>query len=123
MSNENPDARALILRSALVDWVSLSEAISLARDAHPDADQQAIQCLTLGVLVDLMRGGLLVVGDLRSGFTPWLIDTEEAVASISQEWTIPVFEIGPGDGWWFDLTPAGEDAARALPGGSGNQAL
>ncbi|MDD7967088.1 hypothetical protein [Actinomycetospora lemnae] len=70
---------------------------------------------TLGVIAALLEAGLFVVGDLGpSGFEPWRLEPEAAVARIRTEWDVPEAPLHAGDACWLQITDKGQALARSL---------
>lgn len=100
--------RALLV-AADDDWVSLAEAAQLVKDSLPSAEPAHVRDATLYVLEDMLRRGLMLIGQLSPGFTAWEMTTAEAVDALRRkEWPTPETELSPFEGCWFAITTQGE---------------
>ena len=109
------DPRLQILRAAVVDWVSLAEAVSYVRSARPQSSPATLRALTLDLVSDLVRDGLVQVGDLRPRFAAWEGTRDHVVEALREAWPEAMTEPDVGDVCWLDVTPEGERIGRGNP--------
>lgn len=98
-----------LLASGADDWVSAREAYGIAADAGV-TDPAAVRALAVGLIAEVLVGGLMVAGDVsESGFQAWEVTPGDAVARIATDWfSRPDPVIGVGEVVWLDITPSGE---------------
>lgn len=105
-------ARPVLLLSASGDFVSVAEASQFVRDDLPGVEPSAVKAATLDVISDLLRQGLVVVGDLDEEFRPW--GRDDVVPEIDRRWTKADQDLAPWDGIWIANTTAGDRRADEL---------
>ena len=105
-----------LLVGGLTDWADASWAAQSARLSGVQGGP-ALRDLTLGLVAEVLREGLMVPGYLFATYhLPWPCDAEEAAARIAQEW---IDEWGddvptPGAIVWLNNTEAGDEVAQAV---------
>jgi hypothetical protein len=103
-----------LLREGLEDFHGLWWLFGYYADMPNGAERKQ---RTLGLVQHLLTSGLFVAGFPASdgtAFHSWQLPPEAAVQRIAAEWETLGREPTLGDVAWFNLTPAGEAAARAL---------
>jgi hypothetical protein len=111
---DKEEARAQILLSGSGDFVSLAEAAGYVRHELPTESPAVVKTATLEAITDLLRDGLIRVGDLAQGFVAW--ERPDVVAEIDRRWTKSDRELAPWDGIWLANTPTGDRLADELAG-------
>ena len=98
-----------VLWRALVDWVSDSEVMVVARRSRIE-DELMIRDLSMGLIAQMLVRGLVVAGGIgRDGFEQWECSTAEAIERIVRDWTnAPAPQVRLGEVVWLAATPAGE---------------
>jgi len=82
-----------------------------------ETDRARLRSLTFELIAEVLRGGLMVAGDIvGSEHVPWHGDAEDAIRRITSEWLdewnneVPT----PGAIVWLANTAAGDEIARAV---------
>ncbi len=108
-----------LLVGGLQDWADAGWALQSARLSGA-TDPVQLRNLTLGLIAEVLRDGLMVAGDIVAGeHVPWHGSAEAAAARICREWLdewgkdVPT----PGAIVWLCNTPAGDVIARAVLAG------
>ena len=107
------DVRQLVLESAMDDWVSDYEVQGdfQAEQSVPPAEAYARM---VSQVVDWLRRGVLVAGDLRDGFEGWPGDAAATSARFAAAAAGLTRLTLPGQICWFDSGPAAEAELAAL---------
>jgi hypothetical protein len=105
-----------LLVGGLDDWADAGWALQSARLSGV-TDPVALRDLTLSLIAEVLRDGLMVAGDLVAGeHAPWPGSAEAAADRITREWhdewgvEVPT----PGAIVWLSNTPAGDEVAHAV---------
>jgi len=105
-----------LLVGGLDDWADAGWALQSARLSGA-TDPVALRDLTLSLIAEVLREGLMVPGDIVGGdHVPWHGSAQETAERITREW---VDEWGdevptPGAIVWLSNTEAGDEIARAV---------
>ncbi|MGL5861543.1 MAG: hypothetical protein ACRCY9_09855, partial [Phycicoccus sp.] len=105
-----------LLVGGLDDWADAGWALQAAR-LSGETEAVALRDVTLDLIAEVLREGLMVAGDVvAGGHVPWHGSAEEVAERISREWLdewgveVPT----PGSIMWLDNTPAGDEIAHAV---------
>jgi hypothetical protein len=101
------DVRRLVLESAMDDWVSDYEVQGDFQAEHSVPPAEAYTQM-VAVVVDWLRRGVLVAGDLRDGFEIWPGDGAAMSARFARAAAGLTQITLPGQICWFDTGPAAE---------------
>lgn len=100
----------------LDDWADAGWALQSVR-LTGETDPATLRDLTLALLAEVLREGLMTAGDVISGeHVPWHGTPDEWAERIRQEWLdewedeVPT----PGAITWLNNTPSGEGLARTV---------
>ncbi|MBW9213282.1 hypothetical protein KV102_00385 [Mumia sp. zg.B53] len=105
--------------SASDDWVYASDVIGTARvmAASLPLDLADLRDLCVGVIARLVAGGLIELGDVRSGqgFVRWDATDGEAIVRVARDWgSRRDVDVMPGDLFWLNTTPRGDEIGNAI---------
>jgi hypothetical protein len=104
-----------ILTRGLHDWIQAAEVVSVVKSALPTAPEVDILDLSLSVIRELVKGGLMSAGDVTTdGFREWGLEQEAAVERIEREWIALGRRPGLGEVCWLSNTDAGDKRAQAM---------
>ncbi|NYG58763.1 hypothetical protein BJ980_001686 [Nocardioides daedukensis] len=103
-----------LLVGGLDDWADAGWALQSAR-LSGENDPTALRDLTLALIAEVLRGGLMVAGDvIGSDHVPWPGGPDQWAERIRREWLdewpdeVPT----PGAIVWLRNTPAGDQVVR-----------
>lgn len=101
-----------ILANGTVDWIDPAFLIQFVRFSGI-SDSGSLRDLAVGVLARLLFEGLVEIGDVRDGFTPWDLSPAEALKRVVREWSDCA---DPTETWlfWLNTTPAGVAIGEAV---------
>jgi len=104
-----------ILMSGVDDWVHIPEAVSFARDALPESDEQTALPLAVESVKQLLREGLVQVGKVtNNGFEPWLGSLDVTERRIDEAAAKATFPLLFGDLFWICNTALGDERGGGL---------
>ncbi|WP_156138797.1 hypothetical protein [Microbacterium mangrovi] len=98
------------------DWADLSWVVQSVRTSGM-TDTAELRRHALELIDDVLRGGLMVAGDINAdGFHPWGTGSDESASRIEREWTAGWGDAIPPPGAvvWLSNTDAGDALAREV---------
>lgn len=98
------DVRRLVIASAMDDWISDYE-IQGDFQAELSLDPPAAFAQMATQVIDWIRRGVLVPGDLLDGFVPWPDSAEGLAARFAASSSALDVLARPGQICWFDTGP------------------
>jgi hypothetical protein len=105
-----------LLVGGLDDWADAGWVLQSVR-LSGEKEPAAVRDLTLNLIAEVLRDGLMVAGDVVAGeHVPWHGSAGEVAERISREWLdewgddVPT----PGSIVWLNNTPSGDALARAV---------
>jgi hypothetical protein len=111
-------AAARVLVCGTIDWVELGQIHWGVKEVSSDMPIDVVKRRTLELIVELVRGGLVVVGSIDTGahgFVAWACSVDEAVSRIR---AVYVDRFDDESAWeWFcllELTRRGTVLARSI---------
>lgn len=97
------------------DWLPLSEVAWVVRSVGGVEPDEAVRQETLSVVDEMLRAGLIDVGDLtEAGFESWNLSPRAALEELRRRWDALGGMPRLGDVSWFANTPSGDAAAERL---------
>ena len=106
--------RASILCHGVEDWVGLPYVVGFERDALPKATEVELRDAAISLIGEMLREGLIRIGELSPRFVPWGVTADEATAILESQWTIGPPALDPAWAWWLDLTLSGRAIGEKL---------
>jgi hypothetical protein len=111
-------AAARVLVYGTIDWVELGQIHWHVKEVSPDMPNDVVQQRTLELIAELVRGGLVVVGNIMTeayGFVAWECPVEEALNRIRAVY-VDRFDDEPAWEWFclLELTRRGTILARTI---------
>lgn len=106
--------RASVLCHGIEDWVGLPYVVGFERDALPEATEMELRDAAISLVGEMLREGLVRIGELSPRFVPWDVTADEATDILESQWTIGPPALDPAWGWWLDLTPSGRAIGEKL---------
>ena len=100
----------------LDDWVYSVVLVRAVEDATGLAGESLLR-VTLEVIGELLRSGLMLVGDAGTAtrpFTPWPLTIPEALTRFEREWRVLGLDSDFVDICWFSNTSTGSERAHQL---------
>ncbi len=116
MTKAEPPLIDRLLVEGLVDWLDPGWISGEAYDCGIVSDGD-FRTMTVGAAAELLLGGLAVAGDVtEQGFEAWPTGPEQSLARIT-DWIVanPMEEWRPGEGFWLNITVAGETRGKQVP--------
>lgn len=102
-----------ILDFGLYDWVQAVFVVYAIMREFPDRSMNETRRLTLEVVRQLLRDGLVKIGDVGpEGFQEWPGDIDAQLMKASKKWDMIPGLPDLGDVFWLENTSAGDVAAR-----------
>jgi hypothetical protein len=98
------DVRQMILEAALDDWISDYEIQGDFQYELQLEPTEAYQRM-IDQVVDWIRRGVLVAGDMLDGFVPWPGSPEETASRFTAQAQQRKMVSRPGEICWFDTGP------------------
>ena len=99
---------------ALDDWLHVADFVSIARRTGLTTPE-AVRALALGLITELLVGGLMVAGDAdQAGFHEWKVTPGDAIQRIVQSWNEDDSVPAPGAVAWFRNTSNGAKIGEAV---------
>lgn len=110
-----------ILLLGLDDWIQAAEVASVARTVGGAATEGDVQQLSIEIIREVIRSGLMKAGDVtHNGFQEWNLTPNETLDRIEHEWA--ALGRGPnlGEICWLLNTEKGDERARRSADGATN---
>jgi hypothetical protein len=108
-----------ILLLGLDDWIQAAEVASVARTVGGAATESDVQQLSIEMICDVVRAGLMKAGDVTpDGFHEWDLSPNETLDRIEHEWAALGRGPGLGEICWLCNTEEGDKRARRLADGA-----
>jgi hypothetical protein len=103
----------LVLGTA--DWIPAGEVASVCMTVGGAASESDVRELSLQVIADLLKRGLMEAGDVTStGFRVWPESVTEAISRIKREWRALGHNPSLGDICWLQSTRDGRSLGTRL---------
>jgi hypothetical protein len=101
-----------LLEKGKHDWIQTYEVVSVLVDEASGPDE-ILRPAVMGLIAEMLSSGFFVAGEIvDDGFSGWCGSVAD---NIAKAWAfVPATrarDIGIGEGAWFNLTAAGEEAA------------
>jgi hypothetical protein len=94
-----------ILMRGLDDWIQAAEVVSVVKSALAAVPEADILDLSRNVIRELVKGGLMIPGDVTTdGFGEWGLGLEAALDRIEREWVALGRRPGLGEVCWLSNT-------------------
>ena len=109
-----------VVRLGADDWLDASSVASVAITVGRAASVNAIRDLSIRVIAEAVRRGLMEVGELDDrirGFRKWPMTADRALARIQTEWEALGRNPSVGEVCWLANTRDGDSLAKALSAG------
>jgi hypothetical protein len=104
-----------ILMSGVDDWVHIPEALYFARrEIGVNASEMEALSVVIEAAKNLLRQGLIEVGEVTDTFTPWVGSLNEIEHRIDQTHAQAKSPVRFGDLFWISNTPRGDERGEQL---------
>lgn len=104
-----------ILIRGLDDWIQAAEVASIAKSTGNARGHDQIRAVTLSVVGELLRRGLVQLGQVSpDGFSPFDLSEKDLMARVDAAWVERADGPELGDYFWLNLTDEGHKIANQV---------